>query len=396
MIPRPKLDDITEADIQRLIDDEFRESRTLDFKDRLDLSKDGKQALAEDVCAFANTVGGDLVFGLTAPEGTAAEIRPIVVENLDDELLKLTNFLRDSLEPRVGGSLLHHAVPLADGSGHIVVLRVAASPNAPHRVMRNGQFYLRNSVGKEPMDIHAIRTAFAFADSLAERALAWREQRLAAIRANQGPRFLRNGPRFVVQLLPLRSLTHRGAQPTAALKTAGGLLRDSRPCGHVLQTVDVNYEGVVCATHASGMEQPSAYAQVFRDGSVELVGVVDIRTIGHPPISAINPVRYEVPLVESGLPAILHAVAALDTPAPAYLFVALLNVWNQRIGFKDLDSGGADSREIPPHLKELLCAPVYVEDFGTPPRELAREALAPLWHAIGIEGSQTQIAGSLL
>ncbi|WP_369008110.1 ATP-binding protein [Trinickia symbiotica] len=56
------------------MDDEFRESHTLDFKDRLDLSKDGKQALAEDVCAFANTVGGDLVFGHSAPDGVAGEI----------------------------------------------------------------------------------------------------------------------------------------------------------------------------------------------------------------------------------------------------------------------------------------------------------------------------------
>ncbi|MFM0068421.1 hypothetical protein [Paraburkholderia aspalathi] len=42
------------------------------------------------------------------------------------------------------------------------------SPNAPHRVLRNNQFYLRNSVGKETMDIHAIRTAFAFGDRLTD------------------------------------------------------------------------------------------------------------------------------------------------------------------------------------------------------------------------------------
>ncbi len=404
MIPRPKLEDITEADIQRLIDHGVREGRTLDFKIAAELSKENRQGLAEDVCAFANTIGGDLVIGLEpfdkreGDSAAAKAIDPVHVPNLDATLLDLVSSLRDSLEPRLA-TLHAHPVPLAVG-GHVIVLRVGASPSAPHRVVRDrgGHFFLRNSVGKERMDIHAIRTAFAFADSLAERALAWREQRLAAIRGLLAPRMLRGGPLFVVQLLPLRSLTHRGAQPTAALKAAGGLLRDSRPCGHVLQTVEVNYEGVVCATHASGsgMEQPSAYAQVFRDGSLELAGVADIKQIGRPPINAIIPVQYEVPLVESGLPSMFRALAALDTPAPAYLFVALLNVWNKRIGFKDPDSGGADSREIPPHLKELLCAPVYVEDFGTPPRELAREALAPLWHAIGMESSQTRLGGSLL
>ena len=71
MIPRAKLDEIDETIIQRLIDDGFRESRTLDFKERLDLSKDGRQALAEDVCAFANAVGGDLVFGIREADGIA-------------------------------------------------------------------------------------------------------------------------------------------------------------------------------------------------------------------------------------------------------------------------------------------------------------------------------------
>lgn len=155
MIPRSRIDDIDDAVIRELIDSEFRESRTLDFKEQLDLSRDGRQALAEDVCACANTVGGDLVFGMRETAGVASAPVPVVIADLDEELRKLTNFLRDATEPRVTTALLTRIVPI-DG-GHVVVLRVAGSPSAPHRVLRNGQFYLRNSVGKEPMDIHAIR-----------------------------------------------------------------------------------------------------------------------------------------------------------------------------------------------------------------------------------------------
>jgi len=140
MIPHARLEDIDEAVIRQLIDVEFRESRTLDFKEQLDLTRDGRQALADDVCAFANTVGGDLLFGLAAPGGIATAIQPVVVADLDAELLQLTNYLRDAIEPRVTTALLSHAVPLA-GGGHVVVLRVSPSPNAPHRVIRTGRFY---------------------------------------------------------------------------------------------------------------------------------------------------------------------------------------------------------------------------------------------------------------
>jgi hypothetical protein len=48
MIPRARLDDLDEAVIRQLVDDEVRESRTLAFKEQLDLSRDGRYALAED------------------------------------------------------------------------------------------------------------------------------------------------------------------------------------------------------------------------------------------------------------------------------------------------------------------------------------------------------------
>jgi hypothetical protein len=197
--------------------------------------KDGRQALAEDVCAFANTVGGDLVFGMAVAtfdgdSAVASGIRPIVVDDLDAELLKLTSFLRDAVEPRVTTTLLSHALPLA-GGGHVVVLRVSASPNAPHRVVRGGQFYLRNSVGKEPMDILAIRTAVSFADGLVERATIFRNDRLARLARNAGSAPLLLGPRLVVHVAPELALTRQDAYSAQALLRTGSALGYIHSCG---------------------------------------------------------------------------------------------------------------------------------------------------------------------
>lgn len=165
MIPRARLDAVTEADLQDLIDHGVRESRTLDYKRDWPAGRDARAELAKDVCAFANSLGGDLVFGMREEGSAAAGIVPLQFANLDAELLTLTNALRDLLEPRVSGGLHAHPVPLANG-GHVVVLRVAPSPGAPHRVTKDNHFYARTSVGKEPMDIHGIRNAFAASASL--------------------------------------------------------------------------------------------------------------------------------------------------------------------------------------------------------------------------------------
>jgi hypothetical protein len=56
----------TKADLERLITDEVKESLTLDYKESDALGKDSKQRddLCKDVTAFANSAGGQIVYGV--------------------------------------------------------------------------------------------------------------------------------------------------------------------------------------------------------------------------------------------------------------------------------------------------------------------------------------------
>jgi hypothetical protein len=391
MIPHARLESVNEAAIRQLIDHGFRESRTLDFKEALDLSEKGRQKLAEDVCAFANTVGGDIVFGLREAEGVASAIVPVELEDLDAALLQFTNALRDLVEPRVTTTLRSHVVPLSQG-GHVVVLRVAMSPAAPHRVLRTNHFYLRNSVRKETMDIQAIRTAFAFGDSLADRAVAFRDQRLAALELDQAPRpLIRLLPRVVLHVLPLLALTRREAHSVEQLKAAARHLMAATPArNQSLRGLEVNYEGVICPADRDANDRIGGYAQLFRDGSIELAACLQVHNLRNGGESAINPAQYELPLVQQALPAIMQTFAALDVPPPAYVFVSLLQLPTQiRIHFQPPNQYD-EAPPLPRHLNQILSAPVYVEDFGQDPLELLHPVLDPLWNAVGEEHTQTQ------
>ncbi|MCI0152096.1 ATP-binding protein, partial [Paraburkholderia sediminicola] len=243
MIPRARLDTVTEADIQDLIDHGVRESRTLDYKRDWPTDRDARTELAKDVCAFANALGGDLVFGIREEGGAAAAIVPLQFANLDAELLALTSALRDLLEPRVSGGLHPHPVPVAVG-GYVVVLRVAPSPAAPHRVTRDNHFYARTSVGKEPMDIHGIRNAFAFSDSLADRVLEFRSNRMTRLSNGQGARPLQDAPRVVCHVVPVSAITRRDAHSVEALLQSATVFQGAEPLGVAVGRPAVNYEGV--------------------------------------------------------------------------------------------------------------------------------------------------------
>ena len=83
MIPG-KLESIDIRTIHMLIDNGIKEDRTLDYKQEIPRP----ERLLSDVCAFANTDGGDLVLGIAEESGAPTGIIPLNVENTDKEKLK--------------------------------------------------------------------------------------------------------------------------------------------------------------------------------------------------------------------------------------------------------------------------------------------------------------------
>ena len=99
--------DITQLHINALFADGISESRELDYKRKLPAGLDKRIGFLKDVAAFANTTGGDLVFGIeeeTNSEGkhTWRISKILGVADLDDERkLRLEQWIRTGIEPRV-------------------------------------------------------------------------------------------------------------------------------------------------------------------------------------------------------------------------------------------------------------------------------------------------------
>jgi predicted HTH transcriptional regulator len=74
MILKP-FEQIAEDDLLALITDAVSEDRTIDYKGELPGYSDGdKKEVLADVSSFANTSGGDLVFGIDEAEGLPTQL----------------------------------------------------------------------------------------------------------------------------------------------------------------------------------------------------------------------------------------------------------------------------------------------------------------------------------
>jgi predicted HTH transcriptional regulator len=149
MIPKP-LAGVTEADLLALISNGVMEGKMIEFKRELPGGQDAdKKEFLGDVSSFANTTGGDLLFGVEAVQGVATQLVGLANGDLDKELQRLDALIADGLDPRI--RYAHAIVPLT-GNKPVLVFRIERSWIAPHRVVYKGhdKFYGRSATRKYP------------------------------------------------------------------------------------------------------------------------------------------------------------------------------------------------------------------------------------------------------
>jgi hypothetical protein len=267
VIPKP-LSEIAESDLLDLTTNKVAEGTLLEYKSVLPGPTDGdKIKFLRAVSSFANTQGGDLIYGVQASQGVPTAIPGFAGVNEDGERLRLENLCRDGIQERIRNIQMRF-VSLASGSAALVI-RVPRSWNGPHRVVLggHGHFYARNSAGSYQMDVPQLRSAFLLSQSVADRIRDFREQRLAQIGANAGPVPLDDGALAVFHVVPLLAFTE---------PMGWGRLQLSRreayafgPIDGSARTARNNFDGY--CMYSGSDEKATQYSQVFRSGMVEYV-----------------------------------------------------------------------------------------------------------------------------
>ena len=199
---------VTAADLNRLISDEVIEDKVIEYKRDVPKGHEGNALITDAVCSFANTVGGDLLFGVAAPKGIPLSLPGLPTDEIDDLKQRIENRVLDAIEPRILGMDLRD-VPVSNGRS-VLVVRVPRSWNRPHGVVTNRRFafYGRNSAGKYPMDIEEVRAAFLAAREIIPRIEDFRRSRISRVsginRMAEGE--FPSPARIVFHMVPFESL----------------------------------------------------------------------------------------------------------------------------------------------------------------------------------------------
>jgi len=382
------LDQITIDDINALITNLAQEGKDIEYKESLTLDSDKEKGeLLADISSFANTVGGQIFFGIKESDGKPTEVVGINIKNPDELKLKIESITRDGIVPRIGIEI--KILNISDNS-YVVIIQAKRSWNSPHRVIYNGysktkdQFYARNSAGKYQMDVLELKNAFNSFD-LELRVSDFINTRIAQINANSTPIPLMPGGKLVLHLIPISNFATKEKINLTPLVNQPQNLSPLYSSGWSHR---INLEGLLLyAGSPDGIS--NSYTQIYRNGSVEAVeaGILrDERSQSRDDGKKFIPsLTYEKELIQ-GLDRHLKALSELGVTPPILISLAIVGaqgfemaVDTHRFSFLE---------KYYPIDRDVLWLPTYIlEGFDEDPVQILKPMFDLVWNTCGYKRS---------
>lgn len=370
------IDQITEEDLQALIDNSVFEAKTIEYKRALppNLDKERMEFLA-DVSSFANAGGGDLIYGITAENGIPKSLDGLIINDIDGEILRLENMIRTGIEPRIP-AVRTQPVPLKN-SNVALVIRIPKSWIAPHRVKSNDKFYSRSSNGKYPLDVGELRIAFNLSETITERIRGFRQDRISKIFANEAPVPFYENAKIVLHLIPIISFNPAQSYDINKIASHPEKMPPIYGGGWSWR---YNLDGFL--SYSGGREEKShSYVQLCRNGIIEAVEGLLLEP--HEEKRFIPSIAYEKELISS-LNDYLNVLKTLNIELPIFIFLTLLGVKGYSMAVRNI-SFFTERYEIERDI--LLIPETIIESYDINAAILLRPLFDSIWNACGFPRS---------
>ena len=253
-----ELASISFTDLEDLLANAVGEFRTLEYKSQLNRgTREEWIELLADITAFANTAGGDLLFGVTEDRGEPTAFPGIEINDWDALERNISSLIRDGTQPRLQGVGLHR-VSVSAGR-YVLIVRVLRSYNRPHRVILggHGHFYGRDSAQKYRLDVEELRRAFTLIAAASEMTNRFRLERVQRIGRNQGIMPVRQTVKAILHLVPDDALSRENELDLASVQLPELCPLPSAPLGY---SDGIGLEAIYCYNEW-------AYTALFRNES---------------------------------------------------------------------------------------------------------------------------------
>lgn len=274
---------INEADIKRLLENEVKESITLDYKRQLNIADDKEKNRLEflyDITAMYNSDGGCIIYGIEEKKddkgkntGYPAALFYQEIENRDKLEQQIHDIIRSNTDP----AIVNVAIVFIEVDGVLlIILGVSKTLGLPSMVTFNevNKFYKRNSSGKYGVGTFELNQMFMQNQALTEKAHHFKTQRIMDVRKAHAIMPLERQHSYFLHVIPYSFLNGK----VIDLVTINfDQLEDSTyPIGFNINTsgntgynTGYNLDGFFTYRNIRDSGLITSYNQFFRNGIIE-------------------------------------------------------------------------------------------------------------------------------
>lgn len=381
-----RITEIEKSDLEALVSVGAAEGKTLEFKRELNLSSDdAKRKFLGSVASFANSAGGDMIFGVEAVDGVAAKLVSLTDFVPDKETLRLRDMILAHIEPAVYG-FEFKAVQVSD-SGYALILRIPKTWSGAHMVVfgKDHRYYTRDGNGRRLMDAGEVRQAYSAAAELPDRIKHFRLERVSAIVSGDLPVSMESTQLLACHLVSPMSFdpffrSNVGAVANAERLDAKIYLK---PLSGSSGDIAYDMDGIFKYVRSGDKCQSST--KLCYNGTIEAVDCVALESGLSQHRHYFFGWRVERFLL-GRIPEWLKALELAGVKPPVFICVSLLGVsgqtprlpaWAERYAY----------RLRPVRKDPLLLPPTIIESFDTNIVAALRPVFDSMWQACGVPES---------
>lgn len=377
-----RADLIEESDIIRLLDSQTQESKTLDYKKELHISKDAdKKEFLFDITAMFNTDGGCIIYGIEELKddigqntGLPKSIVGINLDNLDKATQLIEDIVKGNTEPRIAQMVIK-AIKVTEKV--VLLIGIPRFTGLPSMVTFNtsNKFYKRRNSGKYAVDVYELNQMFMQNQILKERIEEFRTNRVSKVIDHKFLPNLETSTSLFIHIVPLNF----NDNAIIDFKKAVDNQLKMKPFSAHGWDKMYNIDGFATYSTTSDRQKVSSYNQIFRNGiyeaySSELFYQTRSGAQGFDPI---NFMQETVETINNGL----FVLNQLEIAAPFYIAFSLHNIMHKVIDTER-------SYYIQKFRNEELILPfVLLEDYATDIKQSLKYSFDIMYQSVGFEKS---------
>jgi len=387
LITPDRFNEVNQDFLESLIKNGIEENIHLDYKEQLGSNAE----IAKDLSSFANSDGGNIIYGIREVNNRPTEIIPINQPNLRE---KLDQIARNGIDPSLDVRIFPIHVNIEGNEGQIFLIYIPRKYPILHQAVKRAKYYKRTEFTSSPMSNFEIETAFKLVYNYEERINSLFQNRLHELNSGEYHVNIPSQTRMLIHMISIDALeTNRSLNLGIVFSEFDNYLK---PPGCTFgKNIERNLHGLLVSCGPEPFsDNYVGYVQLYRIGMIEAIDSSLMK-----PTEQLHGRHYNKPVKILGMwylekniidscKMYLKTLEKIGAGLPIFLYISFTHLRGYKISLVPYKDSFISRDSDITKRDEILLPRIKIDSFKIDFEEKLKTSFDVFWNAFNQPGSR--------